>query len=300
MIAFLALFAVAVIVCDVVQRRRTLPASSIVARGFVVVALVASAAMASPGGLVLQKLVGRAALPPGLVWLAAIVFSAWQIARRDRRRTAQGIAAIVVVTVLGNEPLGAWLMQRLEAPFQQDPFAEAPFDAVVVLGGGASSAPHEHYELSPSGDRLLLGARLWHAKQTPLLVATGTKIEGFQMQFDNLHATRTIWRELGVVDSAVVIVDDTRTTAEEAAAVARLVRERRWTRVGLVTSAWHMRRALRLMARQDLGDAVVVPLAADHRGTPTWEGLYSLVPVGQGAWLQQKALWELLGAAVGR
>jgi hypothetical protein len=44
----------------------------------------------------------------------------------------------------------------------------------------------------------------------------------------------------------------------------------------------------------------VVPLAADSRGNPTWDGLFSMVPVGEGAWLQQKAVWELIGAAVGR
>ena len=43
-----------------------------------------------------------------------------------------------------------------------------------------------------------------------------------------------------------------------------------------------------------------MPLAADHRGEPTWEGIYSLIPIGNAAWMQQKAVWEFLGAATGR
>jgi len=265
-----------------------------------VVVLLAIAVIAGPSGLVLTKVIGRLALPMGLVWVAVVVVTAWHIARRHVVAARWSGAAVVVLTLLGNDPLGQWLMQRLEAPYQADPFAEAAFDVVIVLGGGASGAPHAHYELSPSGDRVLLGARLWHAKSTPLLIATGTKIAGFQDQFDNLLATRTIWRDLGVDDDAIVVIDDTRTTGEEAAACAKLVRDRGFKRVGVVSSAWHLRRAMRLFAREDFGGAVVVPLAADHRGAPTWEGFFSVVPVGQGAWLQQKAVWELLGAATAR
>jgi len=67
--------------------------------------------------------------------------------------------------------------------------------------------------------------------------------------------------------------------------------------VGLLTSAWHLRRAEGLFRGAGVD---VVPLAADHVGPPTWDGLYSVVPVGMGAWLQQRAAWEWLGAAVGR
>jgi hypothetical protein len=58
-----------------------------------------------------------------------------------------------------------------------------------------------------------------------------------------------------------------------------------------------MRRALGLFRREGVA---VVPLAADHRGTPEWRGLFSVIPVGTGAWLQQKAAWEFVGALAGR
>ncbi len=295
MITFIAAFIAAVLAFHLLREPDARRWPPIVA----VVVLAVVAVIAGPEGLVLTKAIGRLALPFGLLWLVLVVISAWQIAGRAAAARWSG-AAVVALTLLGNDPLGQWLMQQLEAPYQADPFAEAPFDVVIVLGGGASGAPHGHFELSPSGDRVLLGARLWHAQLTPLLMATGTKIAGFQQQFDNLLATHTIWRELGVADTNIVVVDNTRTTAEEAAACAKLVRERGFKRVGVVTSAWHMRRAMKLFAHEDFDGAVVVPLAADHRGEPTWEGFFSVIPVGQGAWLQQKAIWELLGALVAR
>ena len=259
--------------------------------------LVCVAFAAAPGGLVLSKSVARMLLPLGLLWLTLVAATLVRLVQR--RHGAAGLTGLllVVITLLGSEPLGQQVMERLERPYQRDPFAEDAFDAVVVLGGGAQEAPHAHHELGPSGDRIFLGARLWHAGKTPLLVTTGTPIEGFQRPFDSLSATTTMWQEVGVPAAAIVQVPGTRTTSEEAEAVAKVAGARGWQRIGLVTSAWHLRRAERLFARRGVS---VVPLAADHRGAPTWEGIYSLIPVGNGAYLQQKAAWEWLGAAVGR
>jgi uncharacterized SAM-binding protein YcdF (DUF218 family) len=262
----------------------------------VVVTALVVAAVAAPSGLVLSKTIGRAVLPLGLLWIALLVRALWLLVV-DARRAVGAVVLAVAITLLGNEPLGRLMNAALEAPYRADPFDNAPFDAVIVLGGGAQPAPHEAFELGPSGDRIFLGARLWAAQLTAVLVTTGTPIPGFAHAFDSREATMRLWRDLGIPASAIVAVDDTRTTSEEAAACAALVRQRGWKRVGLLTSAWHLRRAERLFRRAGVD---VVPLAADHQGTPTWDGLYSVVPVGVGAWLQQKAAWEWIGAAVGR
>lgn len=297
MIAFVALLALLVAlvraVSDVDARVRA--AVVAVVALVVVVVDVVDVVVVEPGGLVLSKTVARALLPLGLFFAAAWAVVAWRLGRRLPARGALAVA--LAVTVVGNEPLGQGMMQLLEAPYQEDPFAQGTFDAVVVLGGGAQGAAHGHGELGPSGDRVFLGARLFHARRTSLLVATGTPIAGFLKPFDSLSTTTTLWRDVQVPADAIITVTDTRTTSEEARAVAALARARGWGRIGLVTSAWHMRRAERLFRAAGVD---VVPLAADHRGDPTWEGLYSVVPVGNGAYLQQKAAWEWIGALVGR
>lgn len=262
--------------------------------------LLAVAAAAAPEAIVLQKAIGRACLPMGLLWLFLLARTVLSAGRGDSRGAWRVGALAVAFTIIGNEPLGQALMERLEAPYQADPFSEAPFDAIIVLGGGAKAGPHEHHELGPAGDRIFLGARLLLAGKTPTLVTTGSPIDGFQGAFDGVAATARLWAEVGVPASAIVQVGQTRTTAEEAVACANLIAQRRWRRVGLISSAWHLRRAEALFGRTNSSGATIVALAADHRGVPSWEGLYSLVPVGNGAWLQQKAMWEIIGAAVGR
>lgn len=262
--------------------------------------LVALAAVAAPEAIVLKKAIGRAFLPMGLLWLFFLARMVFCAGRGDTRCAWRVGAVAVALTIIGNEPLGQLLMGRLEAPYQADPFSEAPFDAIIVLGGGAKAGPHEHHELGPAGDRIFLGARLLLAGKTTTLVTTGSPIDSFQGSFDGVSATARLWSEVGVPASAIVQVGQTRTTAEEAVACAKLITQRRWRRVGLVSSAWHLRRAEALFGRANSSGATIVALAADHRGVPSWEGLYSLIPVGNGAWLQQKAIWEIIGAAVGR
>ncbi len=269
---------------------------------FVVVGalLIVVAIVAAPTGLVLQKTLGRAVLPLGLCWLGLLSTATLRLFRDDNAGARKAAVLAAVLTLLGNEPLGQAMIDVLEAPFQADPMSAGSFDAVIVLGGGAQQGPG-NVELGPCGDRIFLGARLFHSRQTPLLVTTGTPIEGFQLAydhpFDSLGATTQLWRDVGVDPAAIVTVTGTRNTSEEAQRAAQLIKARGWKRVGLVTSAWHLRRALRLFAR---AGADVVPLAADHRGAATWEGLFSVVPTGNGAYLQQKAMWEWIGAAVGR
>jgi len=266
----------------------------------VIAGAVAVAVAAAPEAIILQKALGRVALPLGLLWAFLWARTIWLAGAFDVRGALRVGAIAVAVTVVGNEPLGQQMMKIIEAPYQQDPFSEAPFDAIIVLGGGAQLGPHGHHELGPAGDRVFLGARLFLAGKTPVLVTTGSAITGFRQAFDNTGATALMWKEVGVPADAIIQVGDSRNTSEEARACARLIAERGWRRVGLVTSAWHLRRAEGLFQQAGIPAGVIVPLAADHHGTPSWEGLFSVVPVGSGAWLQQKAAWELLGAAVGR
>lgn len=296
MITLLALF-VGVVVLGRALRSAGPPARIRPLPLLAVASLFALAAWAAPTGLIFIKTVGLVCLPLGLFWLATIFYTIHRLIFKDIRAAIKSGACAVVITVVGNEPLGHLMMDVLEAAFQGDPLAAGTFDAVIVLGGGAQPGPPGVMELGPAGDRIFLGARLFHSGKTPLLVTTGTPIQGFQLPFDRLAATTRLWTDVGVPPDAIVPVTQTRTTAEEAQQCALLIRARGWKRVGLVSSAWHLRRATLLFAGAGVD---VVPLAADHRGTATWEGLYSLIPTGNGAYLQQKATWEWIGAAAGR
>ena len=116
-------------------------------------------------------------------------------------------------------------------------------DAIVVLG-----AP-----LTPGGipspileERLAVAAALWHRAGAPIVVVTGGKTRGARRT--EAAGMAEALHELGVPEAAIVVEDQSRTTAENARGVrARLPDARR---IWVVTQPFHTRRAARLFRRE--------------------------------------------------
>jgi uncharacterized SAM-binding protein YcdF (DUF218 family) len=191
------------------------------------------------------------------------------------------------------------MLSRLEAPFSGPLAINGPLDAVLVLGGGTTVRPDGASQLGSNGDRLRVGARLQRQGMTRRLVTSGSSVAGLdQSRARDLSAeTRALWIEGGVPASAIVPIVGPRNTREEIAAFSKLAAERGWQRIGVVSSAWHLRRAMRLAAGHEL-HAVAIP--ADFRGAPFVTNAVGLVPSGNGFYHLQIALKEYLGAALGR
>jgi uncharacterized SAM-binding protein YcdF (DUF218 family) len=296
-LSFIASLAVAVAVADrgqrlALRRRQLAWALSAV--------LLAAALLSAGGALVVQKWLGRLIMPVGLIWLALFAASLWLLWRRERRLGMGALALFVGFTLAGNEVLAAKLMSFLENDHPAVPARpKEPYDAIAVLGGGTGETPDDTVQLNASGDRVLLAARLYHRGFAPLLVTTGIGTAGMSSPVarDLSAETAAIWTDLGIDEQAIVAVAEGRNTSEEIAVLARLARERSWTRVGLVTSAWHMPRAMDLAVEAGLG---AVPLPADYRGGRMMLTLVQVVPSGGGFELIHRAVWERVGRLVGR
>lgn len=250
------------------------------------------------GDLASQKLIGRLLLPVGLLWSALIVLAAWLWRRRQHAPAAVTGLLVLALGTAGNRWCADALVRAVQAGATSVAPAEVPAcDAVLVLGGGTGLDPAGRPQLASAGDRLRAAAACWHAGTTPLLVASGASIAGMDEPRLLGEESAAIWRQLGVPAAAIVVLPEGRVTSEEVPAYAALARARGWTRLGLVTSAWHMPRALRLCRRAGLA---VVPIAADmggrgHPWSPVW-----LVPDGDALETTRRMLWELAGMVAGR
>lgn len=191
-----------------------------------------------------------------LVLLAAVL--GWRAARgsgRCRRWAGRTALAAAAWLWFWSTPLACWLLGRgFDAAYPPVAAEDAPaVDAIVVLGGGVSSGEEAglpYPDLNPAGDRVWHGIRLYRAGKAPRIVATG---------LDPSLSTGPLLRDAGVPDAAVIFLDGPRNTEEESRAVASLLPP--GSRILLVTSAAHMRRALLLFRHAGL-DAV--PAATDH------------------------------------
>ena len=247
----------------------------------------------------LEKTVGLLAMPAGLVWLFLLASAVLSLLRKQRLPAVLFLAAALLYAIAGNVYLGSALVARLEAAVPPvDVATVAPFDAVLVLGGGSQEDPFGRPEAGLAGDRLLLAARLWHAGKARLLVTSGLSRDSLGAVRNLGEETRALWRGLGVPDAAILVVaSPCWNTREEIAADRRLQFQHGWKRVGLLSSASHLPRALALARKAGL---VVTPVGADWRGRPHPFQLQMLVPQADGFLDVQRACWEFLGRRVGR
>lgn len=245
----------------------------------------------------LQKAVALLAMPLGLVWLLllALVLWSWRL-----RRPGFSLALSLVWILLGlagNPWLGHRLMARLERQVPA-PDPRLSFEAVCVLGGGTEVDEDGTPHLARHGDRLAEAARLWHAGRARCLVASGASRDSRQGERNLGEEARRIWLGLGVPESAIrVLAVPCFNTREEIAAYRSLREREGWTRLGLLSSASHLPRALRLARKAGLQAS---PLPCDREGRPRRFRVQDLVPQQEGLGLAQTALWEMLGQALGR
>ena len=251
------------------------------------------------GAYDVRKLVGSCLMPVGLLWIALAVL-AWRVAGLGRRwLTAAAWTLWIGFSLAGNVWVGHGLMRWLESNYSRiDPLELTPFDAVLVLGGGVGRHDHGQIVLGDAGDRVMLGARMYLTGRTDYLITSGPVFDlPGEPATSFPEMTSRMWQDLGVPAEQIVFIEGPRTTSAEIAELERLLIARSWQRVGLVTSAYHLRRAMGLCRRQGIA---VTPLPSNFTASRFPPKPLHLVPQSDGFRSVQKACWEILGAAAGR
>ena len=261
-----------------------------------VVAMIALGALVW-SDLYLQKVVAHLLMPAGLLWCALIVLTA--LALLARRWRDGGIVAglLVVYTLAGNAWLGAWLVGTLERQvLPAKRVQELPlFDAVFVLGGGTALQPDGEPQFGGAGDRIAHAAELYFAGKANVLVASGRGLPGDDR--DLAVETHALWRGFHVDPGAIEVHGKGMITREEIALYQELAAKRSWRRLGLVSSAWHLPRALALCRAVGL-EVTPLPCDARSRSFPAW--FLFLIPQDKGFDLVHLGAWEWIGRVVGR
>jgi uncharacterized SAM-binding protein YcdF (DUF218 family) len=241
----------------------------------------------------IKQLVGELARP---LVIAVLIGAVAVISRlRGWRRSAAWMSALaVVIAYLGAlVPVGSALLGPLER--QYTPLrTDLPLPVVtniVVLGSGYD--PRGGIPVTAALDeaglvRIVEGIRLMRRLGATKLVVSGGAPPG--------HGRPAIGyaelaRELGVSDSSLVILDSPRDTAAEARAVVELLGQSPFV---LVTSAFHMPRAMRLMQRVG---AHPIPAPTGQLADTTAIRWGDLLPNSGGLRRTELALHEYVGLA---
>ena len=170
-----------------------------------------------------------------------------------------------------------------EAWIIEDPLDKA--DALIVLGDDNFYA-----------DRATRGVQLFREGKAPVIVASGRRLRpsaGIAELIEHDLVERGVPK-----DKVVRFTHDGDSTLEEAEALARLVKERKWRKVIVVTSNYHTRRTRYIFRRVfPQGMEVSVASARDGDFDPEhwWEKRKSIKELTREFAGMMETLWELRG-----
>lgn len=208
----------------------------------------------------IQMLYTTFLLPPGIFLVVLAALSIW-LTPRDKK-AARGLAVVTCAFYLASTGLvsGA-LIRSLED--RHIPQAHINGDVVIMLGGGATlDTPNIGGAGHLSGyaaNRLLTALQLYQQLKVPVIVSGGKVLE---TTGNEAEITARILVKLGVPSEQIIIENKSLNTTQNAAFTKALIDKHGFRQPILVTSAFHMERAVRQFAKAGQG---IIPFPTDYQ-----------------------------------
>ena len=192
----------------------------------------------------LSKIVWFLASPVNLAIGGLALASLLAFTRFARPARWLGLICAAVLVALAFSPLTRILMRPLEDRFPQQAVHSGKVDGIIVLGGAIGVA-REDIVLNNAAARMTKAVELARAHPEAKLVFTGGGANLLSpVVRTEADGARLLFLALGLPEDRLVLEDKSRNTLENAVFTRRLVDPKPGERWLLVTSAWHMPRAM--------------------------------------------------------
>jgi uncharacterized SAM-binding protein YcdF (DUF218 family) len=157
------------------------------------------------------------------------------------------IAGVLALLVLAYSPLGNWLLLPLSERFPAWQAQGRAPDGIIVLGGAIDSERSQargSLEMDASAERIVAMLQLARRFPAARIVFSGGSNNLIGDSVPEAPIAGDLLEDFGTVRSRIVLESESRTTAENAAFTRELVAPKPGERWLLVTSAFHMPRAV--------------------------------------------------------
>jgi uncharacterized SAM-binding protein YcdF (DUF218 family) len=195
--------------------------------------------------LTLSKLLDLLAAP--LTWAILLLLLSLVLRGRPRASIGSGLLALAILVVFSSERVAEGLQRALESGARTTMRDAITYDALVLLGGlGDEPASHAtgELQLNEGADRLVRTYDLLRAgKARHVIVSAGLlrPEPGRRTEAELVAEKLAAW---GIPPDRILVENRARNTRENAEEVARLVKERGFETLLVVTSAGHLPRAM--------------------------------------------------------
>lgn len=217
---------------------------------------------------ILSKTAGFFALPSNLLFSIGCLGALLLLTRFARSGRRLLVVSVVGIGLFGVLPLGKLLLLPLEQRFPVwDDKRDAP-DGIIVLGGSIStdiSGARGEVSLNDSAERLTAIPELARRFPKARILFSGGNAALVRDEPTEASFAKPLLVSLGVPADRIVVEDRSRNTAENAAFTRAILEPKPGQRFLLVTSAFHMPRAIGCFRREGF-DVEAYPLDWRTRG----------------------------------
>ncbi len=192
-----------------------------------------------------------------LLVLLAILLMRWR-----RLAVSLLVVAFAWLYVCSTALFADLLMTQLEDDYRPKAMSVLPkADAIVVLGGATRGDTHwsSMADLHTAADRITHGLALYKAGKAPLVLITGGSTTGSRPEAEQIGDYLEL---MGLPSSALLLERQSLDTQQNAAYSRVLLQGRGANKILLVTSAYHMGRAVPLFERAGFE---VIPAPTDYQ-----------------------------------
>jgi uncharacterized SAM-binding protein YcdF (DUF218 family) len=175
------------------------------------------------------------------------------------------LASLTLVSLLiGLFPVGEWLLYPLESRYAANPQLDR-VDGFIVLGGAEDAhlaSVWQQVAIGAAGERLLALLGLMQRYPQATVVFTGGSGSIIAQHYKSADMVHAMLQQHGVVSERVIFEVQSRNTHENALFSKTLLQPANDATWLLVTSAWHMPRAMAVFCQADWA---MVPYPVDFR-----------------------------------
>lgn len=211
----------------------------------------------------LKKLITSILVPPGIFILLFLVITI--LAKECRIVRFIALFSAILLYLLSIEPCKDFLLMPLEKKFSMPDNKEV--DAIVILGGGSYNSDTFKEDTI---NRLIAGYFLFKEIKKPVIVSGGSSED---KKSDALLMADFL-RKMGIENNKIIEENKSKNTAENAIYVKNICKERRFKKIMLVTSAYHMTRVVKLFKNNEIE---IVPYPTDFKTQRSYS-IYSFLP----------------------
>jgi len=181
-----------------------------------------------------------------LAW--AIALCLYAVPRKKPRRGQKwtALAAALLLYVFSIEPTANALSRALETPAPSAK-PDVVYDAVVLLGGlvdDRATATFGAAQYNEDVERMLVTFDLLRSGRAKTAIISSGALDASRAEVVEARVIAKQLQEWGIAEDRIIIEDQAKNTRENAVYVAKIARARGLTRLLVVTSAFHMPRAL--------------------------------------------------------